>query len=69
VQVSEEQLAFTHARILGRDRLFHFHDHSALAQTSSAEFTMVRRLARRVNFKARTLTGAGLNPDVVTRHL
>ncbi len=27
MQISEEQLTFAHARILGRDRFFHFYDH------------------------------------------
>jgi hypothetical protein len=31
MQVSEQQLALAHSRILGRDRLFHFDDHLALS--------------------------------------
>ncbi len=66
MQVSEEQLAFAHARILRRDRLFHFHDHLGAGPNLVSRIDD-RRAGAFVKcvFKARTFARARLDHDLV----
>jgi hypothetical protein len=50
MQVSEEHLAFAHARVFGRNRLFHFHDHLALRPhfVSRFEYLCARAFVQRI---------------------
>src|SRR6185369_6536901 len=67
VEVSEEQLAFTHAWILWRDWLFHFHDHVGGGPNfvSRTDYGRPGALIELV-FKAGTRAGVSLNANVMT---
>ena len=68
MKISEEQLAFAHARVFGRNRLFHFHNHLAFGPNvvGRIKHGRARALVERV-FKTRAFARASFDNDPMPR--